>query len=92
MLTRQHGLRLAQENQQFSGTGGVSENNAHARFAPASFHMLEGLPEEWVVERDVKGRVVTVKTSIVSGFIRMGQFFTWQEAADFIEQIEAGMA
>lgn len=106
MLTQQTTLQLAEENRQFAGTGGVSEGNAQANFAPAfqdattgqiavsrfqdgrpaPFHLLDGLPEAWIIERDLKGRVVKINASIISGFIRLGEFFTRQQASDFMAQ------
>lgn len=53
---------------------------------PAPFHSLEGVPDEWVVERSVSGRVVVIKDSVVSGFVRLGRFFTRDEAANFMAQ------
>lgn len=57
---------------------------AVSRFAggrPAPVHTLDGVPGEWVTGRSESGRVVAVKGSIVSGFIRDGQFFTRTQAA-----------
>ncbi len=51
---------------------------------PAPFHLIDGLPEDWIAKRDVTGRVVQIKGSIISGFVRFGVFFTRQEASDFI--------
>lgn len=53
---------------------------------PAPLHLFDGLPEQWVIQRNLKGKVIEIKSSIVSGFVRMGQFFTRQEAALFIEK------
>jgi len=53
---------------------------------PAPFHLLDGLPEAWIIERDLKGRVIKINASVVSGFIRLGQFFTRQQASDFMAQ------
>eukprot|EP00163_Fabomonas_tropica_P026099 TRINITY_DN4673_c0_g2_i1.p1 TRINITY_DN4673_c0_g2~~TRINITY_DN4673_c0_g2_i1.p1 ORF type:complete len:109 (+),score=7.73 TRINITY_DN4673_c0_g2_i1:300-626(+) len=53
---------------------------------PAPFHLIDGLPEEWVINRDPKGRATAIKSTIVSGFVRLGRFFTRQEASDFVEQ------
>ena len=97
---------LQQENREFSGSGGVSQENAHLNFCPAfldqasgdieisrlgngkpaPFHSLDGLPDCWVIERNIAGRVVDIKSSVVSGFVRMGRFFTREEAAAFVEQ------
>lgn len=98
---------LEAENRQYAGTGGVSENNARARFVPAfrdsrtgkveisrfgdgrpaPCHLIDGLPDEWVTERDPSGRVVGIKANVISGFVRLGQFFTRQEASDYMEQL-----
>lgn len=53
----------------------------------AAFHTLDGLPEEWIIKRDRAGRVVEIRSSIVSGFVRHGRFFSRQEAADYIDDI-----
>lgn len=55
-----------------------------SRFADgqiAPFHMLDGLPNEVVLARGPSGRVAAAKPSIVSGFVRAGQFYTRDEAA-----------
>ena len=43
---------------------------------PAPFHILEGLPEEVVVDRARSGRVVTTKASLLTGYERNGFFYT----------------
>lgn len=55
-----------------------------SRFAdgrPAPFHLLDGLPDELVLARAPGGRVVSVKSSVISGFVRAGRFFNREEAA-----------
>jgi hypothetical protein len=47
---------------------------------PAPIHVLDGLPAEWVMERDQRGRVVKVIATVVAGFVRDGQFYTRAEA------------
>ncbi|KAA1171001.1 hypothetical protein FWJ25_17615 [Marinobacter salinexigens] len=54
---------------------------------PAPFHLIDGLPEEWVINRDPKGHAVAIQSSIVSGFVRLGRFFTRQEASEFVDQM-----
>jgi hypothetical protein len=46
----------------------------------APVHLLDGLPDEVVTSRDANGRVVSVKASIVSGFVRDGHFYSREEA------------
>jgi hypothetical protein len=55
-----------------------------SRFAdrrPAPFHLLDGLQDEVVLERRSCGRVVTVKPSVVSGFVLHRHFLTRDEVA-----------
>jgi hypothetical protein len=48
---------------------------------PAPVHLLAGVPEEWVIERDDHGQVVAVVETVVAGFLRGGVFYTREEAA-----------
>lgn len=48
---------------------------------PAPCHLLDGLPGELVVARSAAGRVAAVKASVIAGFVRMGTFYTREEAA-----------
>jgi hypothetical protein len=48
---------------------------------PAPCHLLDGLPDELVLARNEQGRVVRVKSSVVSGFVRDERFYTRDEAA-----------
>lgn len=48
---------------------------------PALFHMLDGLPDEVVTEREADGRVARVKHSLQSGFVKSGVFYTREQAA-----------
>jgi hypothetical protein len=52
---------------------------ADGRHAP--FHVLDGLPRPLVVTRYRDGRVVGVKSSVISGFLRGGRFYTRAQAA-----------
>jgi len=55
-----------------------------SRFAngrPAPFHLLDGLPEEVVVDRSPNGRVISAKATLISGFERNGYFYTRTAAA-----------
>lgn len=54
---------------------------------PAPCHLIDGLPEDWVTERDLTGRVVKLKATVVSGFVRFGHFYTRQEASDFMDKL-----
>jgi hypothetical protein len=55
-----------------------------SRFAdgrPAPCHLLDGLPEEVVVDRTACGRVTSVKATVICGFVRNGYFYTRTAAA-----------
>src|SRR5688572_11318537 len=60
-------------------------HQAHiSRFAngtPAPIHILDGLPEEWIVKRDASGRVMAVKASVIAGFLYHDRFYTREQAA-----------
>lgn len=52
---------------------------ADGRAAP--FHLADGLPAEVIEARDDAGRVLRVKASLVSGFVRQDRFYTREEAS-----------
>lgn len=92
---------LKQENQDFRGSGGRSEENRGSGFRPAFMdletlaihesrfadgrlapvHVLDGLPDALVVARSATGKVLAVKASVVSGFVREARFYNRDEAA-----------
>ncbi|NCC29711.1 MAG: hypothetical protein EOM22_16610 [Gammaproteobacteria bacterium] len=62
---------------------GASGEAVLSRFAdgtPAPVHLLDGLPDSWVLHRDHDGHVTATRPGIVSGFIRDGRFYTREEA------------
>ena len=71
-----------------SASGAVYDS-CFADGRPAPFHLLDGLPEEVVVQREPGGRVGRVKDSIVSGFVLDGRFYTREEAARELAAIAA---
>jgi hypothetical protein len=48
---------------------------------PARIHVLDGLPDEVVMERSPSGRVLATKASLIAGFERNGYFYTRRAAA-----------
>lgn len=60
---------------------GIVYRSCFADGRPAPFHLLDGLPEEVVLTRNLAGRVFTVKSSVVSGFVLEQQFYTREQAA-----------
>lgn len=52
----------------------------------APVHLLGGLPERLVEERDGSGNVTCVKRSVVVGFCRAGRFYTRAQTADLVAQ------
>lgn len=61
-------------------TGRV-ELSCFAPGVPAPIHLLWGLPDDWVLERDQSGVVSKVKASVAAGFVRDDRFYTREEAA-----------
>ena len=48
---------------------------------PAPIHMLDGLPDEVVIDRAPNGKVITTKATVIAGFVRNGFFYTRRAAA-----------
>ncbi|HET7728797.1 MAG TPA: hypothetical protein VFK48_02075 [Usitatibacter sp.] len=53
---------------------------------PAPCHLLDGLPDELVVDRTWSGRVTSVKATVISGFVRNGYFYTRTAAAKAVAE------
>ena len=53
---------------------------------PAPVHVLDGLPEEVIVDRIPSGRVTAVKATVISGFVRKGYFYTRSAAARAVRE------
>jgi hypothetical protein len=51
---------------------------------PAPMHLIEGLPDSWIVERDADAKVTAVKHSVIAGFVRDDCFYTRCEAAEAV--------
>jgi hypothetical protein len=47
-------------------------------------HLIDGLPVEWVSDRDAKGRPAALKSTVIAGFVRDGQFYTREQAANLV--------
>jgi hypothetical protein len=48
---------------------------------PAPIHVIDGLPDEVVIDRSVSGRVLGTKATLIAGFVRNGFFYTRRAAA-----------
>ncbi len=57
---------------------------ADGRVAP--MHLLDGLPNEVVLQRTSAGRVRAVKASLAAGFVSGGRFYTREQAARVVMQ------
>jgi hypothetical protein len=49
--------------------------------SPCSIHILDGLPEAWIIRRNDQGHVTAIKDSVIAGFVRNGRFYSRQELA-----------
>lgn len=65
-------------------SSGVAVSSCFANGEPAPIHMLEGLPQEWVAERDSQGFALRAIAEVVAGFLRDGRFYSREEAADLL--------
>ena len=66
-----------------------------SRFADgklAPMHILDGLPEEVVVDRTPTGRVLRTRASLVAGFERNGMFYTRKAAARAVAALRSRRA
>jgi len=66
---------------------------ALSRFAdgrPAPVHLLDGLPQAWVADRDASGRVQRLVAGVAVGFLRDGRFYTRDQAARWLADRKAG--
>lgn len=53
---------------------------------PAPMHLIHGLPDCWVVERDESFLPTAILQSIIAGFVRDGCFYTRTEAMDAVKE------
>ncbi len=61
-----------------TGTAYASQfSNGHE----APMHVLDGLPDEVVLNRHTDGKVAAVRPGIISGFVQRGHFYTREQAA-----------
>ncbi|HRD66423.1 MAG TPA: hypothetical protein PKY50_09735 [Candidatus Competibacter sp.] len=87
---------VSRENQRFGFTPGFLDQETGAVYcscwidgSPAPFHALDGLPDHLVLARSPRGRITAIKSSVIAGFIRMGHFYTREQAACCLEQSRA---
>ncbi len=69
-----------------------SGETALSRFSdgrPAPIHLLDGLPQAWVADRDASGRAQCLIAGITVGFVREGRFYTREEAARWLADRKA---
>lgn len=65
---------------------GMIYTSCYADGTPAVMHLLDGLPEELVVSRGQGGHVMSVKPSVVAGFVRNGRFYTREQAIRALQE------
>ncbi len=64
----------------FDRASGLAVVSRFADGRPAPVHVLDGLPEEWITQKDATGRVTKVRAGVIAGFLRDGCFYTREEA------------
>ena len=60
---------------------GETHASVFADGRPAAVHLVDGVPDHWVVSRDKDEHVTAVLETVISGFLRDGVFFTREEVA-----------
>jgi hypothetical protein len=60
---------------------GVAVPSRFANGLPAPVHVLEGLPEGWIAERNTEGLATKACQGVIAGFLRFGRFYSRDEAA-----------
>ena len=63
-----------------TATGRV-EPSRRADGSLAAMHLLTGLPEEWIESRGNGDQGLTVKATVIAGFLNAGTFYTRAQAA-----------
>ena len=61
---------------------GTVELSRFSNGSLAPIHLIEGLPDSWVVERDLNGMIRAIKHSVIAGFVHGDDFYTRQQAAE----------
>lgn len=51
---------------------------------PASVHLLSGLPDELVTQRDLCGRPKAIKNTVIAGFVHAENFYTRDQVAQVL--------
>lgn len=64
----------------FDRTSGQAVISRFADGRPAPVHVLDGLPEEWIAQKDAAGHVTKVRAGVIAGFLRNDRFYTREEA------------
>jgi hypothetical protein len=60
---------------------GLTVLSTFADGRPAPIHILEGLPEQWLLGFDKDGLPIAVDVAVEAGFVRDGRFYTREDAA-----------
>jgi hypothetical protein len=58
---------------------------ADGRLAPC--HVLSGLPERLVAQRDDSGEAIRLRLGVIAGFVLAGRFFTREQAAEAMRTV-----
>ena len=50
----------------------------------APMHLIDGLPESWIVARDAASKPTAIKHTVIAGFVRDNCFYTRSQAAEMV--------
>ncbi len=51
----------------------------------ATMHVISWLPAAWAKAFDADGKIIELKDDVVCGFVRDGEFFTREQAAQLLQ-------
>ncbi len=56
----------------------------HKDGSQAAIHLLDGLPQALITERDPQQNIVAVKPSVIPGFVKDNVFYNREQAAELV--------
>jgi len=64
---------------------GIVYLSCHKDGTQAAVHLLDGLPEFLIEERDAQNKIIAVKPSVIPGFVKDKDFYTREQAVDLVK-------
>ncbi len=71
----------------FDQEGGQVYLSCQADGTLSPVHTLTGLPEKLVVSRDAQGNPLSVRATVIAGFVKFGRFLTREQATALVQNL-----